>query len=85
LPAGVREHGVGDAGVVLARSLVDELVSLEPVEQPRHSRRCEQQPVGEVDTAQLAVRFAGEMQERLVVVDREAVLGEQPRLQRPSQ
>ena len=76
LAALVGEHRVGDAGVAVALALRTHAVALEPVEQPRDARGGEQQPLGEVDAAQRAVLGVGEVEQRLVVVDRQAVVGD---------
>ena len=43
----IREHGVRDARIAVARSFLDVAGPLEPVQETGHTRRCEQQAPGE--------------------------------------
>src|SRR5918994_5285289 len=74
LPPELGELRVDDAEVGLARGPLDQAICIEPLEQPRHAGRCEDEPPGEVDALQAAALGLREEEERLVVVDREAVL-----------
>ena len=69
-----RQLRVRDPRVRLAGLLADEPGPLESLEQPGDSRRGQQDPLGEVDPPQHAVLGVREMQQHLVVVQRQPVL-----------
>jgi hypothetical protein len=52
-------------------------VALEAVQEPRHARGRQHQPLREVDSLEAELVGMREVEERLVVVDRQPVLGDQ--------
>src|SRR4051794_13818909 len=72
---------VGDASVGIAGGPLDVADPLEPFEQARDPGRRQQHALGEVDAAQPAALRAREVEQHLVVVQRQPVLGDELRVE----
>src|SRR5713226_1969047 len=77
LSARVGQHGVSHTRVALAPPLLDEAGPLETVEEPRHARRRQDELLGEVDSTHRGILGVAVVEQRLEVVDGQAVLGEE--------
>jgi hypothetical protein len=77
LSPGVGQLRVDDSRVAVAGGFLDEAAALQSVEQARDSRRREQHLLREIDPPHHAVRRSGQSEEHLVVVDRQAVVGDE--------
>jgi hypothetical protein len=73
----VGERRVDDAAVRGAVGALDVVGALEPLEQPRDPGSREDDALRQLDAAQPAVGRAREMEEHLVVVDRQYVLADE--------
>ncbi len=73
----VGQFRVDDARVTVAGGLLDETGALQPVEQARDSRRREQHLLCQVDPPHHAIGCSGQAEQHLVVVDRQAVVGDE--------
>jgi len=74
LPPVVGQRGVRDARVRSARLLADVACALEPFEEARDAGGGQHDLLGEVDAAHPAVVGVREVQQHLVVVQRQVVL-----------
>ena len=72
--AGFREDRVGDAAIAVASLTPDEALALEAVEQACHAAGGQQEAVRQVHAPHAAVGRPGEHEQRLVGVERQAVI-----------
>jgi len=78
---GLGDLCVGDARIGVAPSLLDVAAALEPVEQARDPRGSQHDTLRQVDPPHCALFRTSEVQQHLVVVQRQAVVALQPRRQ----
>ena len=72
--AGRREDGLGAAGVRRAQVALDGAVGDEPVDQPGHAAPAQQDPVRELVHPQPPAGRLGELEQRVVLGERQVVL-----------
>ena len=73
--AGLGEDGLRAAGVDQAGTPLDEAVGHEPIDQPGHAALAQDHPIGQLAHPHAPTRRLGDVEERVVLGERQVVLG----------
>ena len=79
----MREHGLGAPGVAEARVALDRAVEDEPVDEAGHAAPAEQDAIGELVHPEPSAGRLGELEEGVVLGEREVVLGAEVLVEQP--